>query len=395
MDEPSPASRRVSQPVPSVAPERPRAGTVYLEDGTRFDGAGFGATARSVGEVVFTTGMAGYPESLTDPSFRGQVLTFTYPLLGNYGVPPPGARDADGLPLLESDRLQVRGVVVRGTTRPNHWAMDRSLDTWLRDEGVPGIVGVDTRRLTQHLRSHGVLRGVVDVAAGERPASSEELARALARAPAYAAEALVSEVAPSRPSLLSRNGGPLVAFLDCGTKTSIVRALLNRGASVLRLPPDHEVPDRWRGRRVAGLVVSNGPGDPASLAATIEELGRPANRSRPTLGICLGHQLLALSRGGRTFKLKYGHRGQNKTVCFPDGRALIVSENHGYAVDPRSLDGTGLDPWATNPDDGTLEGLRDARGRVLALQGHPEGHPGPQEAGFVFDAFLRQARRKG
>jgi carbamoyl-phosphate synthase small subunit len=394
MDDPSPASRRVPQPVPSVAPERPRAGTVYLEDGTRFDGLGLGATARAVGEVVFTTGMVGYPESLTDPSFRGQILTFTYPLLGNYGVPPRGAKDADGLPLLESDRLQVRGVVIRGTSRPNHWAMDRSLDTWLRDEGVPGVVGVDTRRLTQHLRSHGVLRGVVDVPAGETPTSSEELQRALAKAPAYADEALVSEVAPSRPSLLARNGGPLLAFLDCGTKTSIVRSLLDRGASVLRLPPDHEVPDRWRGRRVAGVVVSNGPGDPASLSATIEELGRPSNRARPTLGICLGHQLLALSRGGRTFKLKYGHRGQNKTVCFPDGRALIVSENHGYAVDPRSLDGSGLDPWATNPDDGTLEGLRDGHGRVLALQGHPEGHPGPQEAGFVFDDFLRQARRK-
>ncbi len=381
--------------MPSVAPERLRAGTVYLEDGTRFDGVGLGATARSAGEVVFTTGMVGYPESLTDPSFRGQILTFTYPLLGNYGVPPRGARDGDGLPRLESDRLQVRGVVVRGTSRPNHWAMDRSLDAWLRDDGVPGVAGVDTRRLTQHLRSHGVLRGVIDVAAGERPASSDDLARALAAAPAYADERLVAEVAPTRPSLVARNGGPLVAFLDCGTKASLVRALLDRGVSVLRLPPEHEVPDRWKGRRIAGLLVSNGPGDPATLATTIEELGRPSNRSLPTLGVCLGHQLLALSRGGRTFKLKYGHRGQNKTVCFPDGRALIVSENHGYAVDPRSLVGSGLDAWAVNPDDGTLEGLRDARGGVVALQGHPEGHPGPQEAGFVFDQFVRRVRRKG
>ncbi len=380
--------------MPSDAPERPRAGTVFLEDGTRFDGAGFGASARRVGEVVFTTGMVGYPESLTDPSFRGQILAFTYPLLGNYGAPPRVERDADGLPSLESDRLQVRGMIARGTTRPNHWAMDRSLDAWLRDEGVPGVLGVDTRRLTQHLRSRGVLRGVIDVAEGSRPSSSEELARSIARAPAYDAEDLVAEVAPDRPSLVARNGGPLVAFLDCGTKTSILRALLDRGASVLRLPPDHEVPDRWRGRRVAGLVVSNGPGDPARLAATIEELGRLSHRDLPTLGICLGHQLLALARGGRTFKLKYGHRGQNKTVCFPDGRALIVSENHGYAVDPASLAGTGLEPWATNPDDGTLEGLRDGRGRLLALQGHPEGHPGPQEAGFVFDEFLRKVRRR-
>jgi len=394
MDDTPSGPPRVPQPVPSDAPDRPRAGTLYLEDGTRFEGIGLGATARRVGEVVFTTGMVGYPESLTDPSFRGQILTFTYPLLGNYGVPRRGAVDADGLPELESAGVQVRGVVVRGTSRPNHWAMSRTLDAWLRDEGVPGLVGVDTRRLTQHLRSRGVVRGVLDVPAGERRTPSDELARILARAPAYAEENLVDEVAPKGPSLVARNGGPLVAFLDCGTKTSIVRALLDRGASVLRLPPDHEVPTRWHGRRVAGLVVSNGPGDPATLQATIEELGRDSSRDLPTLGICLGHQLLALSRGARTFKLKYGHRGQNKTVCFTDGRALIVSENHGYAVDPASLEGTELNAWASNPDDGTLEGLRDGRGRVFALQGHPEGHPGPQEAGFVFDEFVRKVRRR-
>jgi carbamoyl-phosphate synthase small subunit len=380
--------------VPSDAPERSRAGTLYLEDGSRFDGNGFGATARRVGEVVFTTGMVGYPESLTDPSFRGQILTFTYPLVGNYGAPRRRAQDADGLPLLESNGLQARGVVLRGMARPNHWAMDRSLDAWLRDEDVPGLVGIDTRRLAQHLRSRGVLRGVLDVAPGERAASSDELARAVARAPAYADEDLVGQVAPGRPSLLKRSGGPLIALLDCGAKASIVRALLDRGASVLRLPPGHEVPTRWHGRRVAGLLVSNGPGDPTTLPATIEELGRPSTRELPTLGICLGHQLIALSRGGRTFKLKFGHRGQNKTVCFTDGRALIVSENHGYAVDPVSLSGTGLDAWAMNPDDGTLEGLRDDRGRLLALQGHPEGHPGPQEAAFVFDEFVRKARRR-
>jgi carbamoyl-phosphate synthase small subunit len=182
--------------------------------------------------------------------------------------------------------------------------------------------------------------------------------------------------------------------LDCGIKASILRALLDRGVSVLRLPYDHEVPSKWEGRRVAGLLVGNGPGDPAQLASTIEELARPSTRAMPTLGICLGHQLIALARGATTFKLKYGHRGQNKTICFPDGRALIVSENHGYAVDAGSLERTGLDAWATNPDDGTLEGLRDASGRVLALQGHPEGHPGPQEAGFVFDRFVGKVKRR-
>jgi carbamoyl-phosphate synthase small subunit len=379
--------------VPSRADETPLRGTLLLEDGTRFDGVGLGAEGRRVGEVVFTTGMAGYPESLTDPSFRGQILTFTYPLLGNYGVPPAGGQDADGLPLLESGELQVRGMVVRGTTRPSHWSSGRSLEDWLADEGVPGIRGVDTRRLTEHLRAEGVVRGVLDVRRSDRVASAEELRAAIRAAPAYADERFMAEVAPKVPTVLARKGGPLVAVLDCGIKTSILRALLDRRLSVLRLPYDHEVPRRWGGRRVVGLVVGNGPGDPTELGPTIEELARPSTRALPTLGICLGHQLLALARGATTFKLKYGHRGQNKTVVFSDGRALILSENHGYAVDPSSLRRTGLETWAVNPDDGTVEGLKGGGGRLLALQGHPEGHPGPQEAGFVFDRFAAKVRR--
>lgn len=379
--------------MPARAAKSALRGTLFLEDGTRFEGDGLGAAARRVGEVVFTTGMVGYPESLTDPSFRGQILTFTYPLIGNYGVPANG-RDADGLPTLESAEVQPRGVVVRGTTAPNHWESRRTLSDWLAEEGVPGIQGVDTRRLTEHLRAKGVVRGVLDVGSAEERPSDEELARAIRAAPQYGEESFMAEVAPKRPSVISRRRGPLVAVLDCGIKASILRALLDRGVSVLRLPFDHEVPARWQGRRVAGLLVGNGPGDPAELAAAIEELGRPSTRAVPTLGICLGQQLLALARGATTFKLKYGHRGQNKTICFSDGRALIVSENHGYAVDPASLQGTGLDPWATNPDDGTLEGLRDSTGRVLALQGHPEGHPGPEEAGFVFDRFVGKVKRR-
>jgi len=379
--------------VPARAAKSALGGTLFLEDGTRFEGQGLGAAVRRVGEVVFTTGMVGYPESLTDPSFRGQILTFTYPLIGNYGV-PPNDRDADGLPRLESVEVQPRGVVVRGTTRPNHWESGRSLDEWLADEEVPGVRGIDTRRLTEHLRSKGVVRGVLDVGPADDRPSDEALARAIRGAPQYGEERFMAEVAPRRPTLIARRRGPVVAVLDCGIKTSILRNLLDRGVSVLRLPYDHTVPAKWEGRRVAGLLVGNGPGDPAELEAAIEELGRPTTRALPTLGICLGQQLLALSRGATTFKLKFGHRGQNKTICFTDGRALIVSENHGYAVDPASLGKTGLEPWATNPDDGTLEGLRDASGRVLALQGHPEGHPGPQEAGFVFDRFVGKVKRR-
>ncbi len=372
-----------------------RAGTLFLEDGTRFDARGFGATGRRVGEVVFTTGMVGYPESLTDPSFRGQILTFTYPLLGNYGVPPPEARDEHGLPkFLESTGVQVRAAIVRGLTKANHWRSDRSLDDWLRDERVPGLVGVDTRRLTEHLRSRGVLRGVVDVREGEARPSNEELAKAIVDAPTYEEEAFVPQVAVAKPVTYGPSQAPLVGVIDCGIKVSILRNLLDRKLAVVRLPYDHEVPARWEGRKVRGILIGNGPGDPDQLAATIESLRPSAIDGRPTLGICLGHQLVALARGATTYKLKFGHRGQNKTVCFPDGRSYIVSENHGYAVDAASLAGTDLAPWATNPDDGTLEGLRDRRGRVLALQGHPEGHPGPQEAGFVFDRFAELVRKE-
>jgi carbamoyl-phosphate synthase small subunit len=380
-------------PDPSVPDRR---GTLFLEDGTRFDGVGIGAEGRRVGEVVFTTGMVGYPESLTDPSYRGQILVFTYPLLGNYGVPDTAARDEWGLPTyLEAPQVQVRGMVARGITRPNHWGSRANLESWLSGETVPGVVGIDTRRLTQHLRSKGVLRGVIAAApAGEEAPSSADLRRTLKRAPTYAKEKFLPEVAPKKASFYRAGRGPTVAVPDCGVKASILRALLSRGLSVLRLPPEEPIPERWDGRKVAGLLVGNGPGDPSTLSGPIAALEQARSSSLPTLGICLGQQLLALSRGARTYKLKYGHRGQNKTVLFEDGKAIIASENHGYAVDRRSLARTGLKAWASNPDDGTLEAVRDARGLVLAFHGHPEGHPGPQEAGFLFDQFAEKVRRR-
>jgi carbamoyl-phosphate synthase small subunit len=373
-----------------------RWGTLFLEDGSRWEGRGIGAGTTHVGEVVFTTGMVGYPESLTDPSFRGQILTFTYPLLGNYGVPSPSARDRHGLPtFLESEEIQVRGVVVRGITAANHWKSHMELDAWLTESEVPGVVGIDTRRLTEHLRAEGVVRGILAVSEpGEERPSTAALRAALRNAPKYAEEDYMAQVSPKVAHLYGGRRDPLVALPDCGVKTSIIRSLLNRKVAVLRLPFDAEIPEKWEGRRVAGLLVGNGPGDPAELTAAIEALRDARRRALPTLGICLGQQLLALSRGGKTYKMKYGHRGQNKTVVFTDRTALIASENHGYAVDPKSLKRTELKPWAINPDDGTVEALRDARGRTIALQGHPEGHPGPQEAGFVFDQFVAQLHKR-
>jgi carbamoyl-phosphate synthase small subunit len=381
--------------VGAAASERSDRATLFLEDGTRWEGAGFGARGSRVGEVVFTTGMVGYPESLTDPSFRGQILVFTYPLLGNYGVPDPSLRDRFGLPAgFESEEVQVRGVVVRGLTRPHHFRSALSLERWLATASVPGAAGIDTRRLTEHLRSVGVLRGVLDVGPADARPSEEECRRRLRAAPTYGEERFLPEVSVRQPTLLGDPAHPLVAAPDLGVKASILRALLERNLSVLRLPHDRPIPERWDGRRVDGVVVGNGPGDPATLTTAIESVRETRNWGLPTLGICLGHQLLALSRGGTTYKLKFGHRGQNKTVCFDDGPALILSENHGYAVKPDSLEGTGFERWATNPDDGTLEGFRDPRGHVLALQGHPEGHPGPREAGFVFDRFAERVRKR-
>jgi carbamoyl-phosphate synthase small subunit len=369
-------------------------GCLLLEDGTYFEGNGAGASATTTGEVVFTTGMVGYPESLTDPSYRGQILTFTYPLLGNYGVGDPRRRDAFGLPVsFESGSIQVRAAVLQSLTPPHHWASALSLPEWAARAGVPILTGIDTRRLTAHLRTRGVLRGLVHV--GAPLPSRDDLARALRRAPRYEEEDLVSQVTPRQAQVLAsgRRGAPLVAVVDCGCKASILRSLLGRGLDVLRLPAREAVPERFHGRRVLGLLVGNGPGDPATLQGVVEAVREVRRRDLPTLGICLGQQLLGQAAGGTTYKMKFGHRGQNKPVLFPDGRAYILSENHGYAVDPKSLKGTGLRPWAVDPDDGTLEGLRDPKGRVLSLQGHPEGGPGPREAGFVFDLFAQKVRR--
>lgn len=369
-------------------------GRLVLEDGTVFEGRGFGASTTVAGEVVFTTGMVGYPESLTDPSYRGQILSFTFPLLGNYGVPAPNARDVWGLPSgFESPAIQARAMICRSLTPPHHWASSLSLPEWLARAKVPGVAEVDTRRLTEHLRAQGVMRGLVAV--GRTLPSPEAHRRQLARAPRYEDEDHVAAVAPKAPVWVKSGGRALgrVAVLDCGCKASILRALLRRRLDVLRWTPGERVPERFDGKTIDAVLVANGPGDPANLVPVVETVREVLDGARPVLGICLGHQLVALARGGTTYKLKFGHRGQNKPVVFPDGRSYILSENHGYAVDEASLRTTGLEPWARNPDDGTLEGFRDARGRIIALQGHPEGGPGPREAGFVFDLLAEKVRR--
>jgi carbamoyl-phosphate synthase small subunit len=352
---------------------------LVLEDGSSFEGTAFGHHGTAGGEVVFNTGMVGYPESLTDPSYRGQILVMTYPLVGNYGVP---ARTLDefGLPVgFESDRIQVRGLVVgECCARYSHHDAVEGLGAWLARHGVPGLAGVDTRAVTRRLREKGTMLGRLDDLDG--------------RAPAFAPGAadLVSEVAPESRRLIAPSAGaPTVVLVDCGCKASIKRALLSRGLNLRCVPAG----DYFLDADYDGLVVSNGPGDPEACAATIRHVEHAMAVGRPILGICLGHQILALAAGARTYKLRFGHRGQNQPcVELAAGgrgsRCVITSQNHGYAVRGDSVPDD-WNVWFSNANDGTVEGLRHRTRPFRGVQFHPEAAPGPTDTAHIFDEFAR------
>ncbi len=376
-----------------VTPERIYNATLLLEDGTLFHGRGFGYPAIRVGEVVFTTGMVGYTESITDPSYRGQILTFTYPLIGNYGVPLYSDADKYNIPLnFESDRAQVTGVVVSELCRaPNHWRSRKSLDTWLYEEGVPGIEGVDTRELTKKLRAQGVMMGVLAVAEDE--IDVEDLKRRLAGAQRYGEQDFVSTVSVKEPMIYGK-GGDKVVVIDCGVKYGIIRELLKRGLKVIRVPHNTSASEIME-YNPKGVLISNGPGDPKICVKAIKTVSSLVDEGIPMLGICLGVQIIALSLGGDTFKLKYGHRGQNKPcIDLKSGRNYITSQNHGYAINPNSLDKSGLDVWMINADDKTVEGVYHEAKPILAVQFHPEASPGPYDTLYIFDLFAQRMEVK-
>ena len=364
---------------------------LVLEDGTVFKGKGFGAPGVRTGEVVFTTGMVGYTESLTDPSYAGQILVFTYPLIGNYGVAPYAMVDDFGLPLhFESVGIKVEGVVVHEVcAKPSHWASRKSLDEWLREEGVPGIWGVDTRELVKKLREKGVMPGALAVFEEDEepdPGQLLELAERVNYSEARLAERVsVKDLTVYRTA---RSRG-LIAVLDCGVKLSIVRALLRRGFDAALIPygtPAERVVDL----KPLGVVVSNGPGNPELYTEVIEATEGLIEYGMPILGICLGHQLVSLTLGARTYKLLYGHRGVNKpAVDVRTGRCYVTSQNHGYAVDLRTLKQAGLELWFINADDRTVEGVIDERRGLLCVQFHPEASPGPNDTAWVFDYFVK------
>lgn len=363
-----------------------RPARLLLDDGTVFEGVSFGADRAGVGEVVFSTGIAGYPESLSDPSYRGQILALTYPLIGNYGVPE---RTATGglLDHFESERIQVAGLVVSTLSRtPSHWSARRSLDEWLRAEGVPAIEEVDTRALTQRLRAHGVMGGRI-LPASHAGADWNGDGNG-AEGGMYSLVRAVPEVSLAEPRVYrsERPSGVTVGVLDCGVKNNMLRLLLGRGADVVRLPWDAD--PLAATPRIDGLLVSNGPGDPKDVPRAVARVRAVMEEGVPTFGICLGNQIMALAAGADTYKLPYGHRGQNQPCIDMDtGRCYITSQNHGYAVDEETLP-DGWEPWFRNANDGTNEGIRHRSRPFRAVQFHPEAHPGPEDMRGLVDLFL-------
>jgi carbamoyl-phosphate synthase small subunit len=344
---------------------------LILQDGTTFSGKAFGWTGSVAGEVVFNTGMVGYPECFTDPSYQGQILVLTYPLIGNYGVPLE--KSVNGISeVFESKRIHITGLVVSEFSAAfSHWNGGASLDRWLKEQKIPGLAGVDTRALTQKLRTIGVMLGKL---VGEN--SDVDF-----RDPNL--ENLVAQVSIAKPVRYG-DGRKRVAVIDCGCKNNIIRSLLQRNLSVT------VVPWNWplENERFDGVVISNGPGDPKMCEETVQTVRRLIANEVPIFGICLGSQILALAAGAETFKLKYGHRGQNQPcVLVGSKRCFITSQNHGYAVNEETLP-TDWQPWFFNANDGTNEGIRHRTKPFMGVQFHPEASPGPVDTGFLFDEFV-------
>lgn len=352
---------------------------LILQDGSVFEGKPFGAVVDVQGEVVFNTGMVGYPESLTDPSYRGQILICTYPLIGNYGVPDE-SRDAMKMKKhFESNEIQIRGLIVSEYSENfHHWNAKSSLGDWLKKYNIPGLTGVDTRALTQKLRTHGVMLGQI-VQNGHVPAKK-------IRDPNE--ENLVAQVSLKKPIVYEagRRAKRIIAF-DTGMKNNIVRSFLARGVTVIRVPWNYDI---WRSKyRFDGIFISNGPGDPAVLTETHDIIRKAFEKKIPTFGICLGIQIMAIAAGAKTYKLKFGHRAQNQPVMdLLTKRCYLTSQNHGFAVNGKTLPKDWA-VWMQNVNDKTVEGIRHKKLPFMAVQFHPEATPGPLDTGFLFDDFVK------
>ena len=348
--------------------------TLRLEDGREFTGWSFGFEGPSQGEIVFSTAMVGYPESLTDPSYSGQILCVSFPLVGNYGIPEEQP-DAEGLcTRFESERIHVRGLVISDySEKYSHWDAAKSLDQWLKEQRIPGICGIDTRALVQLLRDEGAKLGAIVPEGFPVPTT-------------FADPNLENQVALVSCREVKRygSGKKRVVLVDCGVKHQIIRCLTSRGVEVTRVPWDYDFNQlEWD-----GLFVSNGPGNPALCETTVRHLQVALQGNKPIFGICMGNQLLGRAAGGSTFKLKYGHRSHNQPVrlCGTD-RCFITSQNHGFALDTATL-GTDWEPMFVNLNDGTNEGIRHKTKPFFSAQFHPEASSGPVDTEFLFDEFI-------
>lgn len=364
---------------------------LVLADGTRYNGLSFGHEGSTSGEVVFNTAMTGYPESLTDPSYEGQILVTTFPQLGNYGVPPQEG-SAELSTYYEGSRIHCRAIVAQDYAfNPSHWLADRSLGDWLRQQKIPGIYGIDTRALTKHLRQYGSMLGKIIVEGCPEPELYDPNQHNLI-AETSCGHAMVFTPGNNEPQPLPEDprtlvpdpqGRKTVVLVDCGIKHNIIRCLLARNLRVVRVPWDYPFNDIPHD----GLFISNGPGNPDFAGATVENLRTALRAGRPICGICMGNQLLAKAAGAITYKLKYGHRSHNQPVRqVGTDRCFITSQNHGFAVDQNTLP-PDWEPLYINMNDGTNEGIRHRTLPYFSAQFHPEASSGPRDTEFIFDEF--------
>jgi len=361
--------------------------TLVLQDGTKFKGKSFGYEQSAVGEVVFNTAMMGYPESLTDPSYAGQLLTLTYPLVGNYGVPPFTIEDNGIATFMESDRIYAKAIIVSDYSEAySHWNAKESLGDWLKREHVPGVTGIDTRALTKVLREHGVMMGRLVF---ENIGNIDNL-RSLDNQDSigdldYGTINWVERVSCKDVVRYNEGAGRKVVLVDCGVKNNIIRCLIRRGVEVIRVPWNYDYTEM----DFDGLFLANGPGDPDRCVAAVEILQKQMSRSRkPICGICMGNQLLAKAGGATIYKLKYGHRSHNQPVReVGTNRCYVTSQNHGYAVDASTL-GNDWRELFVNMNDGSNEGIRHLSHPWFSSQFHPEACSGPVDTEFMFDRFI-------